>query len=175
MRSTVQLCSVTAPLRTLAGALLVLGASGCYHYVPQEPKSGEPIRATLTQVGRDTLTRSLGPEVYEITGTYLGREGDAVNLLVDGYASTRTGVHSIFNQSYTLPAESLEQIQVKQLNRTRSALFGAALAAGVVVAWTTLDIGDAFFGDGGTSGPDTVEGVARQPGLVLRIPFGAGR
>src|SRR5437773_8975053 len=78
-------------------------ATACYYYQPlAEPQAvpGSYVSATLNDLGTDTLSRTIGPDVRSIRGRLLTSDQEALRLSV-------TGVTSHHGESVTWKGEAL--------------------------------------------------------------------
>jgi len=118
----------------VAGAALLLGA--CYEYVPVEPATptaGTIVRADVTGDAAARLTGILGPGVLSVHGMVLRQEDAAVEILVDNYATRLQGELAAQNEPVLLAYPEISTLGIKTLAKKRSAIFGAALAAGAAL------------------------------------------
>jgi len=120
-------------MRCVFVVLAMWCATACYYYEPlatPQPVAGSYVSATLNDLGTDTLSRTIGPDVRSIRGRLLTSDQEALRLSV-------TGVTSHHGESVTWKGEALTVnrmyvagVEQRRLARGRTALIvGATLAA----------------------------------------------
>ncbi|MQA89913.1 MAG: hypothetical protein GEU90_06735 [Gemmatimonas sp.] len=130
--------------------VLVLAMTGCYQYAPIRPSDTPPgvrVRAWITPEQAETMRlREVLPASDErVEGSVVSASSSAVELLVP-VASPEEGIAGPAGprQRLVIPVEGIVQLEVRSLNRRRTALLvltGAALFVGIL--WTQ---GSGWFG-----------------------------
>lgn len=157
--------SVTHPYRPRRSvALAVLLLTACYSLDPLQAPAPPPaarIIATLTDTGTVVMANTVGPGASEIEGIVTSADANTWNLNLVR-VEHRGGTSVNWNREpVTFPRYALTNPTVKRLDKTRSWMAGALIAAGAFVA--TRLFGSAG-GDEGGGGPP--------PPPVNRVPAG---
>jgi hypothetical protein len=125
-------------IRLLFVILAVWYATGCYYYEPiatPEPAPGAYLSATLNDLGTDTLSRTIGPDVRAIRGRLLTSDVAALQLSVTGVtlhhgeSVTWKGETVRLNRSYVV---GLEQ---RRLSKGRTALIVGATVGALLTSY----------------------------------------
>ncbi|UCC26465.1 MAG: hypothetical protein JSU98_05045 [Gemmatimonadales bacterium] len=153
---------------------LVLGtlvlSSGCYRWVPTEPRAVSPnaeVRVVLTEAGAEEMTRYFGPDVEAVEGSLVSWDGQGVSLLRQVSVQQAGFMPTTMNDTIRLAPGHLAEVGVKELDGPRTAGFTALVlgtaAAALLVARAVGGSSDDS-GEGG--GPPIGESSAG-----FRIPF----
>ena len=120
-------------LRSCAIALVL----ACYRYVPASldvVPSGSAVRATLSTEAQLALRDSLGLRRPTVQGTLVQRDGDRLLLAVrTDAAEWRPGAPALYQRIAVTPRDVLE-VEVKRLQRGRTAGLLAVLAAAATIS-----------------------------------------
>ncbi len=126
--------------RALAVSLLLSPSAGCYAYRRvdlADVRPGQQVRARVTPEAAAHLVPLLGRNSPVLQGSVLVNTSDAVMLLVPVAVQSvgAAGLQTI-NQRVSVPTPDFIEVELKRLDRTRTALLvGAGVAAaGVFVA-----------------------------------------
>jgi hypothetical protein len=147
--------------RTFALGLLLL--SGCYRYVPEPVDSiapGTAVRARVTAPEAERLTPVLGRSTRLIHGELVERSPDGLMLQVRGAGST---AGTALYQRVTLLPSAVQELEVRTLDRWKTAGLAGAVVVGVAAAILQLS---------GESETSTGEGPTPE---AVRVPSGAIR
>lgn len=157
-------------------SLLVLGAvalsSGCYRWIPAEPGSvptGALVRAYLTDSGVVEARRTFGPGTGTVEGPLVGWDGSGFSLLVQSSLQRPGFPPTTLTDTVRFQSAHLAEMEMRELNGTRTLLLGVGLAGlGVAALLVAQSVG-------GESGqPGEGEGPPIEDAVVFRIPFGFG-
>lgn len=134
-------------------AVWLIGASGCYAYVPADPgevPAGAAVRARITAPEAERLSEVLGRQDRVLDGRLLGQGPAGILLEVPSVAEAEGLPSTRLNQRITLSPAQVNEIEVRRLDRLRT----AGLVAGGVVAAAAL-VSTAFGTESGApiSGP----------------------
>lgn len=137
--------------------LLILAAllsGGCYRYVPaglDELKPGRDVRVRMTEEEADRFNGVLMPGTRDLEGRVVELNGDRVLLQVPIAMFDRGARVETLNQRLDVSRSGVLDVQLRQLDRTRTGLLvGAGIAIGGFVLAKSL-------GDGLSSGGDDLE------------------
>jgi len=144
-------------MRRLFVFLAMWCATACYYYEPlatPQPVAGSYLSATLNDLGTDTLSRTIGPDVRSIRGRLLTSDQEALRLAV-------TGVTLHHGESVTWKGEALTVnrmyvagVEQRRLARGRTAIIvGATLAAILTTYKVFQGVGIIPTGSGGPPPP----------------------
>jgi hypothetical protein len=131
--------TVGRALRGLRSGLAALGCfiatGGCYSYQPVPPAAvapGAAVRAELTSEGVLRLEPLLGTLQREVIGEVI--EADGRQLLMLARTGSRfDGVTPVLErQRIVIDQQEILRLEQRRLQRTRSAVFSAALASALV-------------------------------------------
>jgi hypothetical protein len=160
-------------ISSLALAVAVLSSTGCYTYQladPGEIPVGREVRVRLSPEGAENLEAVRLTEERLMEGRLVDRQGPsmvvetAINR-IDPVAGGR-----ILTQRLTVPASDFREVEIKTLDRTRTAL-AAGAAAAIVGYFVASQLQD---GGGSDSGPPPGPSESRRvriPLLGLPLPF----
>ncbi len=154
-------------------ALLVcalIGLPGCYRYVPVQldaVPTGAEVRGRLAPEASTSLEGVVASNGRVVEGRLLERDAQQVLLFIPA-ARTQTGYQvETLRQAVAIPRNQLLEVELKQLDRTRT--YGIAALTGAVVAAVVVR---AISGGGGSSsgppsggGPTEWRGVATPGGV----------
>ena len=124
-------------IRQWSFALAPLLLAGCYRYtgVPaaEAPAAGE-VRVTLADSARAALAPQIGPAGAVLQGQVAGAPSDGwIALAVTGVTRTN-GVDEFWRgERVRVPVAALTRVEVRRLDRRRSALLAAGVAGAVVL------------------------------------------
>jgi hypothetical protein len=145
-------------LSTALALGFVLTATGCYSYTVtsgRETVVGQSVRARVSGAEAERLESVLGSGGREIEGQLLEQMDSSIVLSVAMPLAATSGVAvQRAHQRIIIPRSELQELQVRQLDRTRTSL---AVGAGVAVVATALaaSTGVIHIGSGGSRGnPD---------------------
>jgi len=143
--------------------LLALGAvllGGCYSLRPLygvEPQAGTRVAFDVNDAGRVALGGTVGPEIAQIQGRVVGREGEAYIVAVSAIKLLRGGEQVWTGEQVTLQPQHLGTAYERRVSVGRSVALGVATFGGfgLFLAGRALSV----FGTGDDDGPpkDTVQ------------------
>jgi len=123
---------------------LLLGlplCSACYTYAPAELTTipdGTLVRARISGEQADRVQPLIGRDLRVLEGVLLSRSADSVLLQVPSAARPVTGGGvEVLHQRLSFPLRGVNEVELKKLNRTRTALFIAGGTA--VLGYILLD------------------------------------
>jgi hypothetical protein len=111
------------------GALLV----GCYTLQPTRGAPVEPgtqVAFDVTDGGRAALAPSMGPEILQIEGRLVGREGDDYVLAVSAIRTIRGGEQVWAGEQVRIKSEYVGPAYVRRFDTTRSVAVGGTVVGG---------------------------------------------
>jgi len=155
--------------RTLAFALS-LSAVGCYTFEPvalEELRPEMQVRARLTPAQAAEISDLLPDQDRLVEGTVLEGGMDQLLLLVPVATANRRGRLETLNQRLGIPHSGLVEVELKELDRWKTGVLGAAGAVVVgFVIYKSLS--------GGSSGntPGGGGGGPQDALIPIRIPVG---
>jgi len=122
--------------RFILGGLLV-GAQGCYTYVPIRtavPATGERVALQITDRGRVELADRLGPGIVRMEG--LVARADSIEYVVNLHriAQIGAGTSRWSGEAVRVNKDYVGGVELRKLSRGRTALV-AGVVAGAVVAF----------------------------------------
>jgi hypothetical protein len=130
-------------------ASAVLAAS-CFAYRAAEPGAVEPgqtVRVTLTPSGTQELTQQVGPRVESLDGRVIATRDSTLAVSVTQLTRARAGEEFWPGDSVMVPVRGVSGVEVRRLDRKRSALaVGGTLAAIFVLRRVVREAG--LFGGG---------------------------
>lgn len=139
--------------RGFATAIGVLFVAGCYTYTPiatLEPAAGTNVSLVLSDEGRMQSMRQVGPYAMRIEGELLSTTADDLTLAVSDVVDIR-GTHSKWSgESVSLPRSYVMMTYQKQFSRSKTTLFAAAVAGGIVALIASRNL----LGIGGSGSSD---------------------
>jgi len=124
-------------VRIALGSCAIALVLACYRYVPASldvVPSGSAVRATLSTEAQLALRDSLGLRRQTVQGTLVERDGDRLLLAVrTDAAEWRAGAPALYQRIAVTPRDVL-QVEVKRLQRGRTAGLLAVLAAAATIS-----------------------------------------
>jgi hypothetical protein len=113
--------------------------TGCYTLQPVRgtPEPGTQLAFDVNDAGRVALGGSVGPEISQIEGRLIQRDNGEYLLGVTSVAMLRGGVQVWKGEQVRIKPEYVGNVYTRQLDKTRSALLGVALAAGTALVVTS--------------------------------------
>jgi len=124
-------------VRIALGCCAIALVLACYRYVPASldvVPSGSAVRATLSTEAQLALRDSLGLRRQTVQGTLVERDGDRLLLAVrTDAAEWRAGAPALYQRIAVTPRDVL-QVEVKRLQRGRTAGLLAVLAAAATIS-----------------------------------------
>lgn len=141
----------------LVGWALLTGSAGCYRFEPttlEAVPEGSTIRAVLTPGAHDRLEQRHGIVTRDLKGTVLTIQGDVLSLWVPSVPIDPTFGARPFYQQVNVPRADFLRVDVRAIDKGRTAMVAIAGAAGLaVVARETLFGGFGSSNNGGGPGP----------------------
>lgn len=153
---------------TLVLALLTLLAGGCYRYrdvTADALRPGTRVRTRISAVEAQQLARQLGSERRVLDGEVVAADASAVMLEVQSSGEPTMGGSALRQRVSIVPGSILE-IQVRELDRLRTA---GAVAAGLAAAAAAAFAIDGGLLGGGNDKPGPDENIMIPIGR-LRLP-----
>lgn len=135
-------------LRTAVAAGSACLATACYDLRPTmqiEPKPDVEFRIELTDAARVAVADQLGPEVREVTGHVIRRDGDDVTMSVSEVAYLKGDNHRMMGEQVHFNRQQLSSVNERTLSVTKSLLLAGAIAVAVGVFIGSRSL----FGSGG--------------------------
>jgi hypothetical protein len=126
-----------------------------------EPKPDVEFRVELTDAARVAVADQLGPEVREVTGHVIRRDGDDVTMSVSEVVYLKGDNHRMMGEQVHFNRQQLSSVNERTLSMTKSVLLAAAIAVavGVFVGSRSLLGAGGSAGDGNCpSGPTGCNG-----------------
>ena len=123
---------------THAACALLLG--GCYRYVPFTPAAvapGTELRLYLTGEGSARVAPTLGAQTTVVAGRADGA-GDPLRLMVSSTTKEWGGTVRWVGERVTIPLGAIARGERRVLDRRRTTLVGAGVAAATVAAYAVL-------------------------------------
>lgn len=155
-------------LRLLFCGVWCITLSGCYTYSAMAPEAVQPganVRARITADQADRASELLGTESRILQGVVVRSDAEALILSISAVVGT-TGLQvQRLRQNLPIPPSALLELEVRRLDKTRTAavVAGAAAVAGYLVY-------EAFDTGGGSPGRGRGEGeLARIPLFVIPL------
>ncbi|HSG08961.1 MAG TPA: hypothetical protein VLA36_11435 [Longimicrobiales bacterium] len=148
----------------------LLGAGGCYHYLPSSPQEVAPgqavrLRLTADEAAKYVDLRLDDPRVVE--GNVADRSASGVMLdATVGVNDATTGSRALI-QRLNVPFSGVVEVELKVIDRTKTGFLvgGGAVIAGLAIA----KAGGAFGGSEGS--PIDNPEARRLPLFKIRLPF----
>lgn len=149
---------VARAVRSVIAAGSVTLATACYDLRPTmqiEPKQDVEYRIELTDAARVAVADQLGPEVREVTGHVVRRDGDDVTIAVSEVVYLKGDNHRMTGEQVHFNRQQLSSVNERTLSLTKSLILAGAiaLAVGVFVGSRSLFGAGGSQGDGHCSGP----------------------
>jgi hypothetical protein len=138
-------------VRALA-ALLLLSA-GCYRYRdarPVELAAGAHAAVALSDTGSRLLASAVGPRAARLEGRLLSAEPSGVTLAVSSIVRAPHQEERWPQESVRVPMSAVQRLEVRRLDRKRSAIFAGVAVLGLVATRAVIDANSG--GGGGRSG-----------------------
>ena len=153
----------------LACVALILCSTGCHSYQPLQLEELQPqmqVRARLTSAQAQELTDYMRGEERLIQATVLEAREESLLLLVPVARVNRGSGIETLSQRLNVPHAGLLEIELKEVDRLKSAALSAAGAALIgVILFRSLRGGSSGETGGGPGGPDDTL-------IPFRIPIG---
>jgi len=144
-------------MRRLFVFLAMWCATACYYYEPlatPQPVAGSYLSATLNDLGTDTLSRTIGPDVRSIRGRLLTSDQEALRLSVTGVTSHHGENVTWKGEALTVNRMYVAGVEQRRLARGRTAIIvGATLAAILTTYKVFQGVGIIPTGSGGPPPP----------------------
>lgn len=148
-------------MRAVRAALAVGMATlstACYSMRPTmqiEPRTDVEYRLELTDAARVAVQDLLGPEVRDITGKVVRRDGDDVTIAVSEVAYLRGEMRRMTGEPVHVNRQQLYAVTEKEFSVAKSLLLagGVAVAVGVFMGSRSLFGSGQSTGNGNCSGP----------------------
>ena len=127
------------PRLGLASLALVFATAGCFSYVAHEPEGiddGEEVRVVLHPAGIQRMAETHGWNQSLLIGRLTRVTQDSVSVSVRVSRQAPGTAFSQARQVVTVGRDEVIQVEQPELNRNRTALFGAgsAVAGGLLLA-----------------------------------------
>lgn len=125
-------------LHPVRRSLLVLGTplilAGCHHYTESSPEAiapGTEVRVHLSSTGSAGHSELLGANIRAVQARWEGLEPSRMAVSVPG-AEVREGIQTRYlRQRIVLNRDDVARVEVRSLDRTRTAVVVAALGVGL--------------------------------------------
>lgn len=152
--------------RVLSAAILAALASGCYRYsdvTADALRPGARVRARISAAEAQQLSQQLGSERRVLEGEVVAADASAVTMAIrsDLEPSSTT---SLLRQRVAIAPSAILELQVRELDRARTAGVVAAGVAAVAVAALAIEGG--VFG-GGNEKPNNEANLIP----IIRLPL----
>lgn len=164
-------------LRTALALIgLLVANAGCYRYVPYVPAPGgaaapgTQLRARLTEAGQNEVRGFFGADMESVDGPLVRWNEDGVSLLIRSQIQRQGFPPTSFTDTLHLPSRHLESVEIRQLDRWRTAGVAALVAGSAVAAVFAPRV----LGGGTGSGEGGGEGDPTDPNnqILIKIPLG---
>lgn len=136
-----------------ASRLSVVGLAvlsvGCYTLQPTGgvvPQPGTMMGFDITDAGRVSLGGSMGPEIGQIEGRLMGKEGDEYVIAVAALHYLRGGQQVWHGERVRVKTEYVSSLYERKLSVPRSVVMGAA-GVGAIALIATRSLGGLGSGD----------------------------
>jgi len=132
--------------------ILLAPSSACFQYraaPPAELAVGSYTAVALSDSGAQLLAPAVGPRAVRLQGRLVQAERSALTVSVSSIVRSPSQEESWPSEWVRVPLSAVQQVQVRRLDRPRSALLASAVLVGIL---TTRLVIDANSGSGGTSG-----------------------
>lgn len=143
--------------------LVVPFVVGCFSLQPVDrlqPKTGAEIAVDLNDAGRTALTPTLGPDVAQVHGHLLRRDGGEDVLAITSSEFLRGGARTWSGETLHVRSDYASRYYESRVSKSRTFIAGGLIAAGVAAM--------AIQGLSDTPGPQPGSGTIDQPGEKLR-------
>ncbi len=132
-------------------------ATACYYYEPlatPQPVPGSYVSATLNDLGTDTLSRTIGPDVRSIRGRLLTSDQEALRLSVTGVTSHHGENVRWKGEALTVNRMYVAGVEQRRLATGRTAIFVGAMLAAMLTTYKVFQgVGLIPTGSGGPPPP----------------------
>jgi hypothetical protein len=165
MRLQVSSPASTWLVRSTVAVSLVVIVTGCFSLQPVDrlaPTVGAEVAVDLNDTGRAALAPTLGPQVAQVHGHLLRRDGDEDLLAVTSTDFLRGGERAWAGETVHVHADYASRYYENRVSTKRSLIVGGIVAA-------VLAIGTAEALQITPNAPDPTGGID-QPGNKLRAP-----
>ena len=152
---------MNSPLRRLlavSGTVALVHDTACYAYVAAPtttPSAGAEVRVSLTREGTTDLAQYLGPRVISLDGKVSSVSADGVMMIAASSVQIVDGARQRWNGegAVAVPSKYVTGIQLRTIDRRKTTIAGATIAAVLVTAGIIFMRG----GSGGSTetGPGT--------------------
>lgn len=143
-------------------------AMGCFSMQPVDrlaPKPGAEVAVDLNDAGRAALAPRLGPEVAQVHGHLLRRDGDEDLFAVTSTEFVHGGVRPWSGDTVHVRSDYMSRYYENRVSTPRSLIMGG-MVAGALAIMTARVLG--------TTPIPQPDGTLQQPGDKLRVPVRAG-
>lgn len=140
--------------KTLA-LVLLLGAAGCYHYVPAPTApvaQGTPIRLRLATPQSFELSALTAHNIGTVTGEWIREENGQVVLSAMWLDAVTGEGFDAGAWTFSVPRDNVADLSVRSVSRWRTLAVVAAGALATWVGWESLRGSDAGGGQPGNGG-----------------------
>lgn len=149
---------MTRRLRAAGAVGSVLLSTACYDLRPTmqvEPKPDIEVRFELTDMARVAVADKLGPEVRDVTGIIVRRDGDDVTMAVREVNYLKGDLHMMGGEEVHFNRQQLASVNEKSLSVSKSFLLAGAvaLAVGLLIGTRSLLGSGSDSPNGSCSGP----------------------
>lgn len=126
-------------------AIVLLGSlalNACYTTRPIAggPVAGSQVLFDLTDRGRVAYGPQIGAGAREIEGTLEGASDSAYVVRITSIRSLNGQKDTWSGERFSFAPDHVTNLRQRQLSRTRTGLFGAAVAAGVIILAVTAKL-----------------------------------
>lgn len=125
----------------LMGGLLFTGCYTLQPVVSTQPLIGTQVALGINDVGRAVLGGSMGPEIDEIEGRLVQRNGGEFVIAVATVRLLRGGEQTWTGERIVVKSEYVTQVREKKFSRGRTALLSAVALGGVAILVTRAIVG----------------------------------
>ena len=144
----------------LVAVASVLILAGCYTLRPVGsalPDPGTEVAFDITDAGRVALGGSMGPEIAQVQGRLLGRDGGEYLVAVSSVRLLRGGQQVWRGEQVRIRPEYVGSTYERRLSPTRSVALGAVAVGGLVAFFISRDLFGLGSGDPGKQPTDTAQ------------------
>ena len=154
--------------RFLCILVVLVSTAACQTYVPSsldEVGPSQVVRARLASSEADRLREFRRTNSRSIEGEIVGEDVDSILLLVEVNSRLRGNRVETFHQRLQVARAGILDVELRQLDRSRTYLVVGGAAVGLVVFAVTRLVGGAGLvdNDGGPPPDDTLISVLRLP------------
>jgi hypothetical protein len=150
------------PLSAVLTVVVPALSTGCFRYVPvnpAEPPEGTTVRAYLSEPARLRLEGVVPLERRYMDGRLITRDGNTFLLEMQVESSEDSALNRALMQRIPLTREEVVSLQIRELDRTRSALGALVFAAGATALLVRMLSGKAGGGNFPPEGGGQTEAV----------------